>query len=65
MHYLRIFVEFAQACVPVKTVDNARSDLDTSAEIAAYVEQMASGKLVNEGGCERQRHREKRERKRD
>ena len=62
MHYFRICVEFAQAGVPVKTVDNARSELDTFAEIAAFVEQMARDKLVKEGGCERQRDRARKER---
>ena len=41
---------FDEAGVPVQTFDNARSDLETFAAIAAYVEGVGRGKLEEEGG---------------
>jgi adenylate kinase family enzyme len=45
-----IMGEFEKAGVPVKTFDNARSDLETFAEIAAYVEDIGRKNLETEGG---------------
>ena len=41
---------FAAAGVPVKTFDNARSELDTFAEVAQFVEDTARHKLRESGG---------------
>eukprot|EP00802_Teleaulax_amphioxeia_P006132 Tamp_06136.p1 GENE.Tamp_06136~~Tamp_06136.p1 ORF type:complete len:810 (+),score=140.67 Tamp_06136:82-2511(+) len=45
-----ILAAFSEAGVPVKSVDNARCDLETFAEIASYLENLAREKIQQGGG---------------